>query len=190
MAAAGGPGPGLEPGAAGVWVITGLAYDATEEDLASGIQVPDAWWKVVADEQDGEWFVLSILVPETAQRSDPPMSFVSSVDEIERVSGFDLLSELNDAHEAELESAVTSWTPAEMPEHRSSPPEATVADGELVNINTATAAELEALPGIGSVLAGRIIEARPFTSVDELTRVRGIGAVTAERVSRHITTGD
>jgi competence ComEA-like helix-hairpin-helix protein len=44
-----------------------------------------------------------------------------------------------------------------------------------ININTATAAELEALPGIGPVIARRIIEGRPYRSVEELARVKGIG---------------
>lgn len=49
-----------------------------------------------------------------------------------------------------------------------------------LNINTATAAELETLPGIGPVLAGRIVTWRddhgPFQSVDALDAVSGIGA--------------
>ena len=44
-----------------------------------------------------------------------------------------------------------------------------------VNINTAGVEELRNLPGIGEKLAGRIIEARPFASVEELAQVRGIG---------------
>ena len=56
---------------------------------------------------------------------------------------------------------------------------ATVANtGVLVNINTATAAELEALPEIGPALAQRIIDTRttngPFTSVDQLEGISGI----------------
>jgi competence protein ComEA len=43
------------------------------------------------------------------------------------------------------------------------------------NINTANAAQLEALPGIGPVIARRIIEGRPYRSVDDLDRVKGIG---------------
>jgi competence protein ComEA len=48
-----------------------------------------------------------------------------------------------------------------------------------ININSATADELETLPGIGPVLAGAIIDHRerngPFASVDELLDVSGIG---------------
>ena len=48
-----------------------------------------------------------------------------------------------------------------------------------VNLNTATAAQLEDLPGVGPVLAQRIIDWRSehgrFTSVDELGEVSGIG---------------
>ncbi|MHC5537102.1 ComEA family DNA-binding protein [Singulisphaera rosea] len=44
-----------------------------------------------------------------------------------------------------------------------------------MNTNTASVAELEALPGIGKVLARRIVEGRPYATVDELERVPGIG---------------
>ncbi|MFV0458545.1 MAG: helix-hairpin-helix domain-containing protein [Actinomycetales bacterium] len=53
------------------------------------------------------------------------------------------------------------------------------AESGVVNVNTASAAELDELPGIGPVLAGRIVEWRtqngPFASVDELRDVSGIG---------------
>lgn len=51
--------------------------------------------------------------------------------------------------------------------------------GQLVDLNTATAADLESLPGIGPVLAGRIVQWRtdngPFTDVEILGEVSGIG---------------
>lgn len=53
------------------------------------------------------------------------------------------------------------------------------AVGGLVNLNTAGVAELETLPGIGEVIAQRIVDHRtangPFSSVEELLEVSGIG---------------
>jgi competence protein ComEA len=63
--------------------------------------------------------------------------------------------------------------------------------GALVNVNTATAAELEALPGIGEVLAQAIVDHRtengPFTSVDQLLDVSGIGDATLEDLRDLVT---
>ncbi len=59
-----------------------------------------------------------------------------------------------------------------------------------LNINTASAAELELLPRIGPTLAGRIIEYRaehgPIRSLRQLTEVKGIGARTVERLEPYI----
>jgi competence protein ComEA len=44
-----------------------------------------------------------------------------------------------------------------------------------IDINTATEKELTTVPGIGHVMAARIITARPFRSADDLKRVSGIG---------------
>ena len=55
----------------------------------------------------------------------------------------------------------------------------------ILNINRATAKELEQLPGIGPVLASRIFEYRKvnglFASIDDLKKVQGIGASTLEK---------
>lgn len=49
----------------------------------------------------------------------------------------------------------------------------------VVNLNTATLAELETLPGVGAKVAARIIEYRekkgPFKKIEELMNVQGIG---------------
>ena len=60
----------------------------------------------------------------------------------------------------------------------------------ILNLNRASAKELEKLPGIGPVLASRIIEYRKingnFQSVDELGKVQGIGASTLEKFKSKI----
>lgn len=58
-----------------------------------------------------------------------------------------------------------------------------------VDLNRASAEELETLPGVGPALAGRILDARrqrPFASVDDLLRVRGIGPATVERLRARV----
>lgn len=60
-----------------------------------------------------------------------------------------------------------------------------------INVNTATASELEALPGIGPALAERIVSHReangPFKSLDDLTDVPGIGKAKLEALRTEAT---
>lgn len=60
-----------------------------------------------------------------------------------------------------------------------------------VDVNRANEAELESLPGIGPALASRIVASRredgPFTSVDDLRRVSGIGPALLERLTPLVT---
>ena len=54
-----------------------------------------------------------------------------------------------------------------------------------LDVNAATLSELDRLPGVGPVLAGRIIAARPFKSADDLRHVKGIGAKKYEKIRPH-----
>jgi competence ComEA-like helix-hairpin-helix protein len=62
---------------------------------------------------------------------------------------------------------------------------------EPVDVNQATAADLRRLPGIGPVLASRIVESRdaqgPFTTIEDLRRVSGIGKSKLERFRTLVT---
>ncbi|MEG1874520.1 MAG: helix-hairpin-helix domain-containing protein [Angelakisella sp.] len=57
-----------------------------------------------------------------------------------------------------------------------------------VELNSATQEQLEELPGVGKVLAKRILEYRqqngPFTSVEQLLSIKGIGVVKLEQICR------
>jgi competence ComEA-like helix-hairpin-helix protein len=72
--------------------------------------------------------------------------------------------------------AIVQKTPATSP---NTAPNLTASNlNEKINLNTATLQELETLPGVGPALAQKIVAARqqqPFTSLDDLDRVPGIG---------------
>jgi competence protein ComEA len=63
----------------------------------------------------------------------------------------------------------------------------------VVDINTANQTELDRLPGIGPKLAKEIVEYRkkngPFKSVDELTKVKGIGPKSLEKLRKEVVAG-
>ena len=76
------------------------------------------------------------------------------------------------------------------------PPRALATDsrpreGERVDLNRASEGELDRLPGIGPVLAARIVEYRlrhgPFRAVEELRAVRGIGPRLLARLAPRLT---
>ncbi|MCC7075027.1 MAG: helix-hairpin-helix domain-containing protein [Deltaproteobacteria bacterium] len=62
--------------------------------------------------------------------------------------------------------------------------------GERLDVNQATVRELEAIPGVGPVLARAIVEARSarggFASFDELDLVPGIGDKTLVKLARYL----
>jgi DNA uptake protein ComE-like DNA-binding protein len=57
----------------------------------------------------------------------------------------------------------------------------------LIDINSASEKDLESLPGIGSVIARRIIESRPYRTVDDLQRVKGIGEKRLAEIRPYLT---
>jgi competence protein ComEA len=65
---------------------------------------------------------------------------------------------------------------------------------QKIDINRAELWLLEALPGIGAVLAQRIVDYRseygPFRTIEDLLKVSGIGAATFEKIKDYITVSD
>lgn len=84
-------------------------------------------------------------------------------------------------------TGLAAWSPLAAAD--SAPPAAPAVPPKpkLVNVNTATKAEVEKLPGIGPVLAMRIIAARPYKMVDELKKIEGLGDKTFAQIKDLIT---
>src|ERR1700690_474560 len=68
-----------------------------------------------------------------------------------------------------------------------------VAYAATININTATAAQLDTLPGIGPTKAAAIVDYRskngPFNTIEDIQKVSGIGPVTFANIKESITVG-
>ena len=64
--------------------------------------------------------------------------------------------------------------------------EADTALGKRLDLNTATASQLESLPGISSTTARKIVAGRPYKSIDDLTKA-GVTNATLRRISSSVT---
>ena len=97
--------------------------------------------------------------------------------------------------EAEDQVTVSQQAPAvsaSLPEVEDGYPDS-LLEGEVIDLNTASAADLTRLPGIGEKRAQAIVDYRessgPFQSVEELTEVKGIGEGILAQVYDYVTVG-
>lgn len=90
----------------------------------------------------------------------------------------------------ELPPRVRAQAPADTAEPTRVPAVRKVQPGDPpIDVNAASAEELQRLPGVGPVMAGAIVAGRPFRSVADLDRVRGIGPKTLDKLRPFVVVG-
>lgn len=99
----------VAPRAGELWVVTGPVFGSNPSRLKSGIEVPQAFYRIWLDVRaNGAPAVLAFVVPQEVCGTEPLERYLASVDEIERHTGLDFFHELADAKEQALEGRRTA----------------------------------------------------------------------------------
>jgi len=96
-----------------VFVYTGPIFDEEPEYLPSGVEIPDAFYKIVIDEisdceESSSLRALAFVIPQDVVKGSSLPDWLRSIDEVELLTGINFLSELDDAIETDLESLAAS----------------------------------------------------------------------------------
>ena len=87
-----------------IWVIVGCVPGDPEDRLASGVDVPKAYWQLVVAKSSDGVRALALYMPQSIPFSAFPVHNIVTIDELERRTGLDLLAELPNFFEKPLEA--------------------------------------------------------------------------------------
>jgi endonuclease G len=91
-----------------VWVFTGPVFGASPKKLRGGVAVPEAFFLIVIDENEGKLRTLAFIVPQEAPAEADPERYLTRIEEIQRRTGLDFLPELDDASQKQVEAQKAS----------------------------------------------------------------------------------
>ncbi len=89
-----------------IWVTAGSIFDPPVERLHTSwrVEVPDAFYTIIVAPEAKK--MLAFVIPQTVRGDEPLDHYLTSVDAIEKRTGFDFFHELDDAEENRMEAAV------------------------------------------------------------------------------------
>lgn len=165
-----------------------VSAEQVTEDLALGLAGEDA------APQDGEPAVIVYVTGAVAAPDVYRLPAEARVKDLVLAAGG--LTAEADMQRVNLAARVSDGEHIDVPRLGDAPPaaaDAAAVAGGLIDINSASAAELDALPGIGPAIAERIVayrdESGPFESVEALQDVKGVGAALFEQIAPLVTAG-
>ena len=87
-----------------IWIITGPIFDENIERLKSGVEIPDSFYKIIIDEKDNRPRMLALIIPQNVKSNEPLEKYLVSIDEIEKLTQLDFMSEMEDELENKIEA--------------------------------------------------------------------------------------
>jgi endonuclease G len=91
-----------------VWIIAGPLFHGEKHEMKSGVPIPNAFYKIQVDEHEGRLRLQAFIMAQDTAENASLAIMLTTVDEIERLSGLDFFPELPDDVEEKLESATAS----------------------------------------------------------------------------------
>ncbi len=93
-----------------VWMTVGaiLSPDPRPQKLAGGIGIPTAFYQIAVVRHRERLRACAVVMPQQISRRARPRAYLASIDEIEKLSGFDFFSALPDEEEARLEAGTAT----------------------------------------------------------------------------------
>jgi endonuclease G len=91
-----------------VWVFAGPIFDGSFKKLKGKVPIPDAFFMIIVDEQEGKLRTLSLIVPQEADASSGIDRYLTTISEIQRRTQLDFFSDLDDVSEKQIESVAAT----------------------------------------------------------------------------------